>query len=132
MSEETRVRDAEWCDEQADLVLSGRGGYLDPEAMQIAADQHRRIGTALRNFTAWQHAADKRWRQLTALRERVAARLLRIDTLARNVEEYPDRIPMLIEAIEQLQHENYTGRLAQISGDGALQDQWTVENGSPE
>jgi hypothetical protein len=30
------------------------------------------------------------------------AALLQIDTLARNVAEYPDRVPMLIEAIELL------------------------------
>jgi hypothetical protein len=110
-------------------VLRNLIGYADRAGGHEDADRGLEIVREMERdaieLAAWQHAADTRWRQLTAFRERVAERLLSIDTLARNVEEYPDRVPMLIEAIEKLQRENYSGRLAQISGDGALPDKWT-------
>jgi hypothetical protein len=58
--------------------------------------------------------ADLRWRQLDLMRDRTAEALLHIETLARNVAEYPDRIPMLVEAVGSLYERVNDGSIAKL------------------
>jgi uncharacterized membrane protein YebE (DUF533 family) len=94
------------------IACADRDGCLD-EADR-GHEIVRKMERLADNHAAWRHAADQRWRQLDAVRERVSAQLLSIDTLARNVAEYPDRIPLLIETVESLYARVQDGSIAKL------------------